>query len=300
MTSLIEEKFVLKKFDRKKRSFLRRFNWNFMPFAQKDSLPDPRLLVPHQREEVSELIDLVKEGDLVSFVVSDIGMGKTALCRFLVETLPQEDNQKIASVFLHGPSVERREQMLRLILERLELRVEGGDLSSEFDHLYRWYEDYPDFLLVLVVDEFPEVSPDSLEIVRAITDLKGTVWILNGRENQLIEFIEENAPALLKRRRYTLELEPMDLEEVRELLIFRMAWARGGNYDERIIEPFLPETIEKIYKRSEGVPREALKLASNAVYNAIKEDSGKITPELVFEGRKKKKSFWSFLPFVGR
>lgn len=296
MTSLIEEKFVLKKFDRKKRSFFKRFDWSFMPFAQKDPLPDPKLLVPHQREEVRELLDLIKEGDLVSFVVSRIGLGKTALCRFLVETLPKEEDQKIASVFLHGPSIETREQMLRLILERLELQVKEGDLASEFEHLYRWHENYPDFLLVLAVDEFPEVSRDSLEIVRAIADLKGTVLILNGREDHLIEFIEENAPALLKRRRYTLELEPMDLEEIRELLIFRMAWARGGNYEERSIEPFVPEAIDEIHERSEGVPREALKLAGDAVYNAIRADKEKIMPGLISEGGKK--SFWSFLPFV--
>lgn len=304
MTSLLERKFTVDKFERKKESFFENFDWNFMPFAQKDPLPDPELLVPHQIEEVQELIDMVEEGDLVSFIVSKIGMGKTTLCRFLEETLPQQEDQKIVSVFLHGPSIENREQMLRLILENLELRAKEGDVASEFEQLQKWHETYPSFLLTIIVDEFPDISKDALNIVRSIADLKGIVWILNGQEKELLDFVKSNAPALLERRRHTLKLSSMNQEEVQELLIYRMAWARGGNYETRAIEPFTEKAVEKIYKKSEGIPRRALKLAGDAIYNAIEEDQLKIESELVYEreGKKskkgKKKSFWSFLPFI--
>ncbi len=166
MPSLLEEKFTVGKFDRKKKAFFDRFDWDFMPFAQKDPLPEPELLVPRQVENVQELIDLVKEGDLVSFIVSEIGMGKTALCRFLERTLPEEEDQKIVSVFLHGPSIENREQMLRIILERLELQSDKGDVASQFERLRQWHEDYPDFLLAVIVDEFPDID----EVVKMTLD----------------------------------------------------------------------------------------------------------------------------------
>lgn len=297
---MIEKKFTLDRFDRKKSSFFKHFGWEFMPFAQKDPLPDPELLVPHQIEEVQELIDLVKEGDLISFIGSEIGMGKTTLSKFLAEALPQQEDQRIVSVFLYGPSIENREQMLRSILERLELQTGEGGVASDFEQLRKWHEDYPDFLLTIIIDEFPDVSEDALKIVRSVADLKGIVWVLNGRKEELLEFVGENAPALLKRKRHILELEPMDLEEVKELLTFRMAWARGGSYEERSIEPFTDGAIEKIYEKSEGIPRKALKLSGDAVYNAIDEDELEIGPDLVHEreAEGKSSSFWSFLPFV--
>ncbi|KXA99745.1 hypothetical protein AKJ48_01800 [candidate division MSBL1 archaeon SCGC-AAA261O19] len=297
MPTLLEEKFRTNKFERKKRAFFKRFDWDFMPFSQKEPLPDPKLLVPHQIEEVRKSLDMVQEGDLVLFVVSEIGMGKTTLCKFLAETLPQEEDHDSVSVFLHGPSIEAPEQMARLILERLELQAREGDLASEFEQLRRWHENYPDLTLILIVDEFPDVDKSALELVREIADLEGIVWVLNGQEDQLIELVEDNAPALLDRRRYTLRLEPMSLEKVKELLTYRMAWVEEGDYNNRSIEPFTEEAIKEIHERAEGIPREALKLAGDAVYNAIKADAVIITKELVHEREEEKKSFWSFLPF---
>jgi len=280
MPSLIKEKFGFDKFERKKLAFFKKYGWQFMPFAQKDPLPDPRLLVPHQVGEVQKLVDAVREGDLVSFVVSDIGMGKTAICKFLAETLPAEEHPKTVTVFLHGPSIETPEQMLRLILARLELEPKG-DLTSEFEQLFRWHEMYPDILLVLIVDEFPDIGEMALEVTRALADLRGIIWIFNGQKDRLLKFLDQHSPALLQRRRLILELRPMDVDEVEELLALRMAWARGSDFNNFAIEPFTREAIVEVHKRSRGIPREALKIAGDAVYLAIKDGSSKITHQMI-------------------
>lgn len=301
MSSLLEKKFTVDKFDRKKEAFFNHYGWEFMPFAQKDPLPDPELLVPHQVEDVQELIDLVKEGDLVSFVVSDIGMGKTTICKFLDRALPEQGGSNIVTVFLHGPSIENREQMLRLILDRLELQAKKGDVASEFERLRSWHEDYPEFLMAVIVDEFPDVSKDALGVVRSAADLEGIVWVLNGQKGELLEFVEENAPALFERRRHVFEIESMNSEEIRELLMFRMAWAKGGSYDDRSIGPFTEEAIEKICEKSDGVPRRAIKLAGDAIYNSVEEDTLETGSELVYDRDREEGGggFWSFLPFLG-
>jgi len=275
---LIKEKFGLDRFERKKLAFYEKNGWQFMPFAQKDPMPDPRLLVPHQVEEVQKLVDAVLEGDLVSFVVSDIGMGKTALCRFLADALPAEEGRKTVTVFLQGSSIETPEQMIRSILTKLELEPKG-DLASEFEQLYRWHDMYPDLLLVLIVDEFPDIGEKALDVVRALADLRGVVWIFNGQKDRLLKFLEQNSPALLQRRRLILELKPMEIEELEELLELRMAWARGSNSEGQNIEPFTRESIVEIHRRSRGIPREALKIAGDAVYLAVKDGSSKITDQ---------------------
>jgi type II secretory pathway predicted ATPase ExeA len=278
MSSLIKEKFGLDRFERKKLAFYNKNGWQFMPFAQKDSLPDPRLLVPHQVVDVQKLIDAVLEGDLVSFVVSDIGMGKTALCRFLADVLPAEVERKAVTVFLQGSSIETPEQMIRSILTKLELEPKG-DLASGFEQLYRWHDTYPDLLLVLIVDEFPDIGERVLDVVRALADLRGVVWIFNGQKDRLLKFLEQNSPALLQRRRLILELKPMEIDELEELLELRMAWARGSNFEGQNIEPFTKEAIAEIHRRSRGIPREALKIAGDAVYLAVKDGSSKITDQ---------------------
>jgi type II secretory pathway predicted ATPase ExeA len=278
MSSLIKEKFGLDRFERKKLAFYNKNGWQFMPFAQKDSLPDPRLLVPHQVGDVQKLIDAVLEGDLVSFVVSDIGMGKTALCRFLADVLPAEVERKAVTVFLQGSSIETPEQMIRSILTKLELEPKG-DLASEFEQLYRWHDMYPDLLLVLIVDEFPDIGEKALDVVRALADLRGVVCIFNGQKDRLLKFLEQNSPALLQRRRLILELKPMEIDELEELLELRMAWARGGSFEGQNIEPFTREAIAEIHRRSRGIPREALKIAGDAVYLAVKDGSSKITDQ---------------------
>jgi type II secretory pathway predicted ATPase ExeA len=280
MTSLIKEKFEFDKFERRKQAFFRLYGWRFMPFAQKDPLPDPRLLVPHQIEEIRKMINAIKEGDLVSLVVSDIGLGKTALCKFLADALPQEDHPKIATVFLAGPSIGTPEQMLRLILMRLELEPKEGDVAAQFERLYRWHEMYPDLLLVIIVDEFPEVNENALSVVRALADLHGVAWVLNGQKNLLFKLLEKYSPALLQRKRVVLELRPMNMKETEELLMLRMAWARG-DFNNLTLSPFTRQAVEEIQRLSKGIPREALKIAGDAVYAAIERGSVEILPQFI-------------------
>jgi len=281
MSSLIKEKFGIDRFERRKTAFFKKYGWQFMPFAQKDPLPDLRLLVPHQVDEVQKLIDAVKEGDLVSFVVSDIGMGKTALCKFLAEVLPAEDHPKIVTVFLHCSSIETPEQMLRSILLRLELQPKESDIAAQFEQLCRWHEKYPDLLLAIIFDEFSDLDGGALNVVRTIADLRGVVLILNGQKHELLKFVGRHSPALLQRKRLILELKPLSPAEVEELLALRMAWARGGEFDDLTLEPFTKSAVLEIYRRSRGVPREALKLAGDATYLAIERGSSKITHQMI-------------------
>lgn len=278
------EAFGMEAFEHRKASLFRRWGWKFFPFAQTDPLPHPKLLVPHQKEEVVKLIDLIREGDLVTFVVSDLGMGKTTLCKYLCEVLPLQDPH-LLTVFIPAQSIQTPEQMLRILLNRLEIET-GGDLTEEFERFYRWHQSYPDVKLAVFVDEFPELDLKVAEMIRALADLRNVSWILNGRKEQILDYLLGNVPSLLSRRRYMLEMKPLSLEEVRELIQLRMAWARGERDPGRSsLQPFTPSSLEKIHRLSKGVPREVLKLASEAVYSAIAKNKTQIPSSLVGEGR---------------
>jgi type II secretory pathway predicted ATPase ExeA len=220
------EDFGIDSFERRKAAFFRRWGWKFLPFSQTDPLPHPKLMVPHQTEEVMKLVDLIREGDLVTFVVSDLGMGKTTLCRYLSEVLPLRD-PNLLTVFIPAQSIQTPEQMLRVLLSRLEMEA-GGDLTEEFEKFYRWHQSYPESKLVVFVDEFPELDVKVAEMIRALADLRNISWVLNGRKDQILAYLQEHVPSLLSRKRYMLEMKPLSLEEVQELILLRMAWAKGG------------------------------------------------------------------------
>ncbi len=282
------EGFGMDSFERRKASFFRRWGWKFLPFAQTDPLPHPRLMVPHQKEEVVKLVDLIREGDLVTFVVSELGMGKTTLCKYLSEVLPLQDPQ-LLTVFVPAQSVQSPEQMLRILLNRLEIEA-GGDLTEEFEKFYRWHQAYPASKLVVFVDEFPELDVRVAEMIRALADLRNITWVLNGRKDQILGYLREHVPSLLSRKRYMLEMRPLSLEEVRELLLLRMAWARGETSPRGdSLLPFTPSSLRRIHRLSGGVPREVLRLASEAVYSAIEKNATKIEASLV-GGRKRRSS----------
>ncbi|MCQ8898157.1 MAG: ATP-binding protein [Hadesarchaea archaeon] len=282
------EDFGIDSFERRKAAFFRRWGWKFLPFSQTDPLPHPKLMVPHQTEEVMKLVDLIREGDLVTFVVSDLGMGKTTLCRYLSEVLPLRD-PNLLTVFIPAQSIQTPEQMLRVLLSRLEMEA-GGDLTEEFEKFYRWHQSYPESKLVVFVDEFPELDVKVAEMIRALADLRNISWVLNGRKDQILAYLQEHVPSLLSRKRYMLEMKPLSLEEVQELILLRMAWARGESQPrENSLLPFTPASLRRIHRLSGGVPREVLKLASEAVYSAIEKNLSRIPASLIGARRKPRK-----------
>jgi|YelNatPaOPRAMG01_1025707.scaffolds.fasta_scaffold08514_9 general secretion pathway protein A len=280
------EDFGIDSFEHRKVAFFRRWGWKFLPFAQTDPLPHPRVVVPHQTEEVMKLVDLIREGDLVTFVVSDLGMGKTTLCKYLSEVLPLRDPH-LLTVFLPAQSIQSPEQMLRVLLDRLEMEA-GGDLTEEFEKFYRWHQSYPGSKLVVFVDEFPELDVKVAEMIRALADLRNISWVLNGRRDQILGYLQEHVPSLLSRKRYMLEMKPLSLREVQELILLRMAWAKGETRSKgNSLLPFTPASLRRIHQLSRGVPREVLKLASEAVYSAIEKNLSQIPASLIGGGRRR-------------
>ena len=162
------------------------------------------------------------------------------------------------------------------------------------------------------MDEFPELDVRVAEMIRVLADLRNVNWVLNGQKDRVLKYLEKNVPSLLNRRRYMLEMKPLNLDEVRDLLALRIAWAKGTDltHGALSIAPFTLPAIKKIYKLSGGIPREALKIASDAVYSAIERGVSIITPKLVSgprsgKGSKRKskragKSRQRFLRFFGR
>src|SRR5687768_5801556 len=137
--------------------------------------PDPRFvfLSERHRDALAHLLFGIGQGGGGGFVqlTGEVGTGKTTLCRLLLEQLPE--NARVALVL--NPRLSPVE-LLESIGEELRLDLTGrrGGLKSLVDALNAYLlEAYAQGLrVVLIVDEAQNLSTESLEQIRLLTNLE--------------------------------------------------------------------------------------------------------------------------------
>ena len=137
--------------------------------------PDPRyvFLSERHRDALAHLLYGIGKGGSGGFVqlTGEVGTGKTTLCRLLLEQLPE--NTRVALVL--NPKLSPAE-LVETVCEELKLDIENkrGSLKGLTDTLNAFLLDaYAQGLrVVLIVDEAQNLSIESLEQVRLLTNLE--------------------------------------------------------------------------------------------------------------------------------
>src|SRR5690606_1776935 len=137
--------------------------------------PDPRyvFLSERHRDALAHLLYGIGKGGSGGFVqlTGEVGTGKTTLSRLLLEQLPE--NTRVALVL--NPMLSPVE-LVETVCEELKLDIAGkrGSLKALTDTLNAFLLDaYAEGLrVVLIVDEAQDLSAESLEQVRLLTNLE--------------------------------------------------------------------------------------------------------------------------------
>jgi len=137
--------------------------------------PDPRyvFLSERHRDALAHLLYGIGKGGSGGFVqlTGEVGTGKTTLCRLLLEQLPE--NTRVALVL--NPKLSPVE-LVESVCEELKLDISGrrGSHKALTDILNAFLLDaYAQGLrVVLIVDEAQNLSTESLEQVRLLTNLE--------------------------------------------------------------------------------------------------------------------------------
>ncbi len=262
--------------------YLMRWGLQHDPFQLEMSSID--LFVPVQEEDLRKL-KWVLTGGKLGALVGGLGTGKTTLCEFLVASLREESllapesSKLIVPVFVHGAAYRSMDDVLRAIMLGLEMDA-GKDRASMFEVLRRWPWEHPE-RLALVVDDIHEsrVNPrDMGEFLRVLVDIPEITILINGEPKRMREFLEK-VPALRDRIQVHVEIKPMSPESLRKMLDLRLKNAGCENGAVLLTE----SGFKAIYRFSKGVPRRALKLASNALRYAARVDTP-ITDKAVKKG----------------
>jgi general secretion pathway protein A len=250
--------------------------------------PDPKFL--YRYESHANAIELLqyaiarREGFVV--ITGDKGMGKTTLCRALVEKV---DRRTFPALVLNPFNSE--EDLLRAILENLGVVSRGEEhTGTRKPTKQELVSTLHDFLLslvpigaraVLVIDEAQSLPLSILEQIRILsnfeTDREKLLQIFLVGQLSLVPLLRSPELRQLDQRvsiRY--QLKPLREEEIAGYVAHRLAVANGSH---NVV--FTPTALRVVHDHTGGIPRLINMLCDRAMLGAYSVQTARIDEDLV-------------------
>ena len=223
------------------------------------------------------LLYAISNGEGIIKVSGEVGSGKTMLCRMLQTCLPQQ----IESVYLANPSVSP-DEILHAIA--FELQLPMGSNAPRIKVM----QELHDYLLerhvqkrqvVIFVEESQSMPLATLEEIRLLSNLEtGSHKLLQIAlfgQPELDEILRQPQIRQLRERiTYSFSLRPLNAQQIKEYLMFRM---RAAGY--RGPDLFSPSVVHMITKASKGLTRRVNLLADKALLAAFADNTHTIKPK---------------------
>lgn len=230
---------------------------------------------PSQVEALTTLRVALDQGEGFIKVVGEVGLGKTLLCRTLLDQL----EAPFVTAWLPDPHLSPG--TLRTALAR-DLGIDlPGRPTQQVVH-ERLQEELAAMAArglrpVLLIDEAQALPASTLETVRLLTNLeteqrKLLQVVLFGQPELDRRLAMPQFRQLRQRITYSCRLEALDREGVADYLAHRLESAGGS---ERL---FSPRSVARIARASGGVPRLVNVLADKALLSAWGRGSVEVTP----------------------
>ncbi len=251
------------------------FEWNANPFTFKIS---PELFVGYNNV-VDVITNNLYNGDKASLLLGPTGSGKTTLLKSLISKF---DEKGYNVIYLPKPP-KNPEDWIAIF----DSVIKPGFFSSLFSHrnainLYDLYEHVNRKLknkkCILLVDECHEASLDSLEWLRTFIDQIDNISVLLAGLPVLETILKDNLETFMRRINTRAELTNLTKSETRELIKKRVESMGGED-----TKPFTYNTIEHIYERTGGFPREIIRFCNDLVIRAIEKKITIIDLEFIKE-----------------
>lgn len=249
--------------------------------------PDPDffyLSKEHEAALTNVLIDLrLKRG--MSVILGDVGTGKTTLSRKLIQELKSREDcifhmvldpyyenpldfmTSFARGFGIAPSFQEREASL-------------VDMRDELERFLFKKAAMEQKTIILIVDEAQKLTDGCLEVLRVLLNYETN-------EHKLLQLVLlgqlelqakiRDIPNFFDRISYKGRLQPLDFEEMKAMIFFRMKQA--GYYVEMHL--FLEEALEAIFKHTDGYPRRVNMLCHRVLKELLLKGKFVVDAELV-------------------
>ena len=243
--------------------------------------PDPRYAYPSVEHKVSiaKMRYAVDQKRGLAVLTGPVGSGKTTIANGLQMTWDDDPTKTVA--FLPGAPVRTPGQFLRLILEAFgtpALRTEAQNRQALERFLLDEYGAgrHP----VLLLDEGQNVAS---RVIDAISDLTN----FQTSQTKLITVVmlaQDNLPKKLERHdafrsRIAVvgRLDPLSLEEMTDMIAYRITTAGGGAIDTYFEE----QALADVHAITRGVPRDVCVLCDALFVNGYVRDQRLMNAALV-------------------
>lgn len=255
------------------------FGLSAKPF---ELLPNPRFLYLSKghRKALSYLQYGVQEHAGFTLLTGEVGSGKTTLLRDIINRISSDTT--LAMVF--NTRVDAQ-QLIGMINEDFGLSAAGKDKIQLLRELN-------DFLLaecsagrqpIIIIDEAQNLSADSLEEIRLLSNLEADdfklMQIILVGQPELKQIIAKPSLRQLRQRiSISCHLNPLNREETEEYIFHRLATV--GNRD---CVTFLDGSFDMIYRFSGGIPRLINLICDFLLLSAFVEETRQIDVDLVMD-----------------
>ncbi|MEW6109957.1 MAG: AAA family ATPase [Nitrospirota bacterium] len=228
------------------------FNLTEKPFSL---APDPRYLYMSRQhwEALAHLMYGVDDDWGFALITGEVGTGKTTLCRFLIEQLP--DDTEVA--FIINPKLTV-EELLAAICDEFRIQYPEGNTSVKvfIDLINAYLLDVHSRARksLLIIDEAQCLSSELLEQLRLLTNLETNQSkllriILLGQPELRDKLSEPGLQQMSQRITARYHIGPLSKKEVADYVDHRIRIAGAKDL------LFTAPSVNKLHRLSGGIPR---------------------------------------------
>ncbi len=202
----------------------------------------PDIFVGYERQK-KELINALDMNEKYLFICGNVGVGKTTMAHWLMKTY-----KRPRYLYFSRPP-QTIEQIENALFHRISF--------FNFFNKKKGYVNKLNRHTVLIIDEFNEASKECVEEIKSLVDSTQNLSLILISYSSFEDEMKREFPSLYDRITTFIKLDFLMKNEVYQLIKQRVEHANG-----RGIEPFTTDVVEYIYEKTQGNPREVIKLCS--------------------------------------
>jgi type II secretory pathway predicted ATPase ExeA len=214
----------------------------------------------------------------LALISGDMGMGKSTLARRIYDVYASEQNIEIC--YVHTAAFSSAMDAARQISNSLNVPLQRS-FQRQMEGLEKFMANAytNDRNVVVLLDDAQLMNPEALEVLHRLYNFDydaKVVQVLAFGQSEMTSVFETNK-SVNSRVFVRLALPPLTLSSALQMVLFRLRVAGRS-------EPMInDDAFEVLYEKSQGVPREIIRLCALSTDHLLQSDESMINVEIARE-----------------